>query len=100
MVGLLSALLPIGLNVELIHLVASAAGGLLGAFMAGRLRSREELALLGLAVGFTQGTVYLVGTFIAAPLPVRSGTSWLGTVGAQSLAGWLGALWRSASALI
>ena len=53
-VGLLSALLPIGLNVDLIHLVASGAGGLLGAFMAGRLRSREELALLGVAVGLTR----------------------------------------------
>ncbi|MEG4517926.1 MULTISPECIES: HDIG domain-containing metalloprotein [unclassified Microcoleus] len=86
-VGLLSALLPVGLNVDLIHLVASGAGGLLGAFMAGRLRSREELALLGLAVGLTQGTVYLVGTLIAS---AAVGAIWyvvLGTVGAQSLAG-------------
>ncbi|MEG5164498.1 HDIG domain-containing protein [Microcoleus sp. AT3-A2] len=86
-VGLLSALLPIGLNVDLIHLVASGAGGLLGAFMAGRLRSREELALLGVAVGLTQGTVYLVGTLIAS---AAVGAIWyvvLGTVGAQSLAG-------------
>ncbi|MEG4495263.1 HDIG domain-containing metalloprotein [Microcoleus sp. D3_18_C4] len=86
-VGLLSALLPVGLNVDLIHLVASGAGGLLGAFMAGRLRSREELALLGLAVGLTQGTVYLVGTLIAS---AAAGAIWyvvLGTVGAQSLAG-------------
>lgn len=86
-VGLLSALLPVGLNVELIHLVASGAGGLLGAFMAGRLRSREELALLGVAVGLTQGTVYLVGTLIAS---AAAGAIWyvvLGTVGAQSLAG-------------
>ena len=86
-VGLLSALLPIGLNVELIHLMASAAGGLLGAFMAGRLRSREELALLGVGVGLTQGTVYLVGTLIAS---AATGAIWyvvLGTVGAQSLAG-------------
>ena len=86
-VGLLSALLPVGLNIELIHLVASAAGGLLGAFMAGRLRSREELALLGVAVGLTQGMVYLVGTLIAS---AATGAIWyvvLGTVGAQSLAG-------------
>ncbi|MEG4055989.1 MULTISPECIES: HDIG domain-containing metalloprotein [unclassified Microcoleus] len=86
-VGLLSVLLPVGLNVELIHLVASGAGGLLGAFMAGRLRSREELALLGLALGLTQGTVYLVGTLIAS---AAVGAIWyvvLGTVGAQSLAG-------------
>lgn len=86
-VGLLSALLPVGLDVELIHLVASAAGGLLGAFMAGRLRSREELALLGVGVGLTQGMVYLVGTLIAS---AAAGAIWyvvLGTVGAQSLAG-------------
>lgn len=86
-VGLLSVVLPVGLNVELIHLVASGAGGLLGAFMAGRLRSREELALLGLALGLTQGTVYLVGTLIAS---AAVGAIWyvvLGTVGAQSLAG-------------
>ncbi len=86
-VGLLSALLPVGLDIELIHLVASAAGGLLGAFMAGRLRSREELALLGVGVGLTQGTVYLVGTLIAS---AATGAIWyvvLGTVGAQSLAG-------------
>jgi cyclic-di-AMP phosphodiesterase PgpH len=86
-VGLLSVLLPIGLDVELIHLVASAAGGLLGAFMAGRLRSREELALLGVAVGLTQGSVYLVGTLIAS---AAAGAIWyvvLGTVGCQSLAG-------------
>ncbi|NJR20817.1 MAG: HDIG domain-containing protein [Richelia sp. CSU_2_1] len=86
-VGLLSALLPVGLDVDLIHLAASAAGGLLGAFMAKRLRSREELALLGVAVGLTQGMVYLLGTLIAS---AASGSIWyvfLGTVGAQGLAG-------------
>ncbi|XZO00697.1 MAG: HD family phosphohydrolase [Microcoleus sp.] len=86
-VGLLSLVLPIGLEIELIHLVASAAAGLLGALMASRLRSREELALLGVAIGLTQGIVYLVGTMIAS---VAAGSIWyvvLGTVGAQSLAG-------------
>lgn len=86
-VGLLSALLPVGLDIELIHLTASAAGGLLGAFMSGRLRSREELALLGVAVGLTQGMVYLLGTLIAS---ATSGSIWyvvLGSVGAQGLAG-------------
>lgn len=86
-VGLLSVVLPIGLGVDLIHLAASAAGGLVGAFMAGRLRSREELALLGVAVGLTQGIIYLVGTLIAS---AASGAIWyvlLGTVGSQSLAG-------------
>ena len=86
-VGLLSVVLPIGLELDLIHLVASAAAGLLGALMAGRLRSREELALLGVAIGLTQAMVYLVGTLIAS---ATSGSIWyvlLGTVGSQGLAG-------------
>jgi cyclic-di-AMP phosphodiesterase PgpH len=86
-VGLLSVVLPIGLELDLTHLVASAAAGLLGALMAGRLRSREELALLGVAIGLTQGIVYLVGTMIAS---VATGSIWyvlLGAVGSQALAG-------------
>jgi putative nucleotidyltransferase with HDIG domain len=45
------------------------------------------LALLGVGVGLTQGTVYLVGTLVAS---AATGAIWyavLGTVGAQSLAG-------------
>ncbi len=86
-VGLLSVVLPIGLELDLTHLVASAAAGLLGAVMAGRLRSREELALLGVAIGLTQAIVYLVGTMIAS---VATGSIWyvlLGAVGSQGLAG-------------
>lgn len=86
-VGLLSVVLPIGLEIELIHLVASAAAGLLGAVVAGRLRSREELALLGVAIGLTQGIVYLIGTMIAS---AATGSIWyvlLGAVGSQGLAG-------------
>ena len=86
-VGLLSVVLPIGLEIDLIHLVASAAAGLLGAFMSGRLRSREELALLGVAIGLTQSMIYLLGTLIAS---AASGSIWyvlLGSVGSQGLAG-------------
>lgn len=61
-VGLLSAIIPIGLEVEIIPLLASAAGGILGSLLAGQLRSREELALLGGAVGITEGAVYLLVT--------------------------------------
>ncbi len=86
-VGLLSVVLPIGLELDLTHLVASAAAGLLGAVMAGRLRSREELALLGVAIGLTQAIVYLVATMIAS---AATGSIWyvlLGAVGSQGLAG-------------
>jgi hypothetical protein len=42
------------------YLLAGAAGGIVAAMMAGRMRSREELALLGGGVGLTQGVVYLI----------------------------------------
>jgi hypothetical protein len=59
-VGLLSLVLPLGVEVTWTTLAASAIGGLVGAMMAGRLRSREELALAGGVVGLTQGIVYLL----------------------------------------
>ena len=67
-VALLAGLLPIGgMAVAAEALVASAAGGLVGSLLAGRLRSREELALLGGAVGLVQGAVYLLlGLIISA----------------------------------
>ncbi|MFQ4143058.1 HD family phosphohydrolase [Chlorogloeopsis sp. ULAP02] len=59
-VGLLVVLLPISLEINKIGLLAGAAGGLLGSCMAHRLRSREELALLGVAIALTEGGVYLI----------------------------------------
>ncbi len=69
---------------------AGAAGGLLAAIVAGRLRSREELALLGGMVGVTQGVLYFgitlfwsstVGAVWAVVLPAAavfglSGLAW------------------------
>jgi cyclic-di-AMP phosphodiesterase PgpH len=66
-VALLSLLLPVGLEVTWTNLVASSIGGILGAAMAGRLRSREELAMLGGAVGLTQGGVYLIISLMVSP---------------------------------
>ncbi len=63
-VGLLAAALPIGLEIDLQVLVASLASGLIASLMAGRLRAREELAILGLGVGVTQGIVHLVVALI------------------------------------
>jgi len=59
-VGLLLLLLPISLEISKVALLAGAAGGVLGSCMAQRLRSREELALLGLAIALTEGGVYLM----------------------------------------
>ncbi len=59
-VGLLLVLIPISLEISKISLLAGAAGGILGSCMAPRLRSREELALLSVAIALTEGGVYLI----------------------------------------
>ncbi|WP_083618836.1 HD family phosphohydrolase [Planktothrix serta] len=86
-VGLLSILLPIGMEIDNVHLVASAAGGLVGSLLAGQSRCREELALLGLGVGVTQGAVYLILNLMAS---ATAGSIWyilLKVVGLQMLEG-------------
>lgn len=85
--GLLSLLLPIGMEVNWTNFIASAVGGLLGAGMTGQLRSREELAMLGGVVGLTQGAVYLLLSLI---LSTATTTVWyvvLTTAALQSLIG-------------
>lgn len=46
------------------YLLAGAVGGLIAAIFAGRLRSREKIAKLGIAVGIAQVVVYLVANLI------------------------------------
>lgn len=85
--GLLAWVLPVGLEIDGICLLASAASAAVGGLISGRLRSREELALLGVAVGLTQGGVYLIATLIVSP---SAGLVWyalLSTAALQSLAG-------------
>ncbi|MGB3492980.1 MAG: HDIG domain-containing metalloprotein [Elainellaceae cyanobacterium] len=72
-VGFLGIALPIGgISIGMAPLLSSLSGGLVGTIMAGRLRSREELALLGGVVGVVQGVVYLIVTLMlsAAVTPV------------------------------
>ncbi len=59
-VGLLSILLALGMEISKVALIAGAAGGILGSSIAHKLRSREELALLGLGIALTEGGVYLL----------------------------------------
>ncbi|MBD2206628.1 HDIG domain-containing protein [Calothrix sp. FACHB-1219] len=59
-VGLTLLVLPVSLEISKIALVAGAAGGIVGSLMAKKLRSREELALLSLAIASTQGGIYLI----------------------------------------
>ncbi|WP_103125847.1 HD family phosphohydrolase [Nostoc cycadae] len=89
-IGLLLLVIPTSLEVSKIALLAGATGGILGSCIAQRLRSREELAILGVAIAATQGSLYLIlslffggafGTgwymvFQAAGLFTLSGLAW------------------------
>lgn len=59
-VGLLLPILGISFDMSKAALLAGVGGGILGSYIAQRLRSREELALLGVAIALTQGGIYLV----------------------------------------
>ncbi|MCC5647387.1 HD family phosphohydrolase [Nostoc sp. CHAB 5824] len=59
-VGLLLPILAISLEMSKAALLAGVGGGILGSYIAQRLRSREELALLGVAIALTQGSIYLI----------------------------------------
>lgn len=54
-------------------LIAGATGGLVAAIVAGRLRSREEVALLGGTIAIAQGTAFFVVTLIWS---AAAGTIW------------------------
>lgn len=51
------------------YLLAGWMGGLVAAIFAGRLRSREAIARLGIAVGLCQGAVYLITNLILSASP-------------------------------
>ncbi|MEM7062240.1 MAG: HDIG domain-containing metalloprotein [Cyanobacteria bacterium P01_B01_bin.77] len=63
-IGLLVIWLPVGGSVSVLPLFAAACTALIGAWIAPRLRSREEFALLGGIVGLTQGCLHLVLTLM------------------------------------
>jgi cyclic-di-AMP phosphodiesterase PgpH len=87
LIALLTAILPIGMEIAPTNLIAGAIGSLVGAIMAEKLRSREELALLGGGVGLTQGFVYLILTLLSS---AAGSTVWyviLTTAALQSLIG-------------
>jgi len=85
-VGLLTVMLPIGMGLSLMQWVPSAVAGLIVAALAARVRSREELALLGLGVGATQGLLYLL-------LGALSGVGWYSLLGRAVLEALLGLAW-------
>lgn len=84
--GLLAILLPFGVQIPWSQMLSSTGAGLLGGWMAGRLRSREELALLGTGVGLLQGSLYLV-------FNVASGMVWYTLLGSAALHALIGLAW-------
>lgn len=77
---LLSLLMPLSINANLWELWPIAVGSLVGAIVAGRSRSREELALLGGIIALVQGLTFLLIMSV-------TGIAWYTLLGA--------ALWRS-----
>lgn len=88
-VGLLTVLLHVSRHIGWEYLLPGTAGGLLGTCIAGRLRSREELALLGGAVGLTEGVVYLL---VHTILSGTTGSLWY-LVAQAALVGFSGLAW-------
>ena len=72
-VGLLWPILGISLDMSKASLLAGVGGAILGSYIAQRLRSREELALLGVAIALTQGGIYLVVKILIGQV---FGSSW------------------------
>ncbi|NEO91582.1 MAG: HD family phosphohydrolase, partial [Moorea sp. SIO3G5] len=89
-VGLLTGLVTFSMEVTGEQALANVAGGLLGALMAGRMRSREELALLGVGVGLTQGVVSLIINLI---ISATASTIWSAVLPGALLFGLSGLAW-------
>ena len=90
-VGLLAFLMPAGLlSLEWSYLLSGAAGGIMGGWLAARMRSREELALVGLGVGLTQALVYLIVNLIVS---ATASAVWYAILIAAALHGLTGIAW-------
>lgn len=83
LVALVALLLPIGATVGGISFMAGATGAFGCSLLAGRMRSREELALLGSGVGLTQGAIYLFLTVVLNPISLIS--AWSGMLAGVAL---------------
>jgi putative nucleotidyltransferase with HDIG domain len=89
-VGMLTGLVMFGMKTSWEYLVAGACAGVLGAWMAGRMRSREELAWLGSVVGLTQGGAYLLLSLIPS---AAIGSVWYAVFQEAAVCGLAGLSW-------
>ena len=72
------------------YLLSGAIGGLIAAIFAGRLRSREGIAKLGIAVGLSQIVVYLITNLI---LSASAATIWSAILPDAIVCGLFGVAW-------
>ena len=89
LVALLALVLPVGTSISAVPLLSSAAGALVCSIFAARLRSREELAMLGGGVGLTQGLAYLLLILIFSPV---SPSAWTGILTGAAMQGVYGVI--------
>jgi cyclic-di-AMP phosphodiesterase PgpH len=94
-VGLLGLLVPLGMNIGWKYLLTGIAGGMLASWMAGWMRSREELALIGVAVGATQGLVYLLGKIVFSAISPDSVWDWYDVALQAGLFSLAGIVWSA-----
>ena len=73
-----------------VYLLAGLVGGLIAAIFAGRLRSREAIAKLGIAVGVSQIAVYLITNLILSASPA---TIWSAILPDATVCGLFGVAW-------
>lgn len=85
-VGLLAVLTALETSFDWLELLPTVASSLVGVLMAGKLRSREELALLGGGVALVQGLTYLI-------LNSATGLIWYSLLGVAAWHGLLGLSW-------
>lgn len=88
LVGGLSTFATNNINWE--YTLAGMASGVMAGLMAGRLRSRDDLALLGAGVGVLQGGVYLVTYLI---LSTTATSIWYAVLPGAVIYGLLGMAW-------
>lgn len=89
-VGLLSGLSTFSINLSWEYLLSGGAAGIVAAWMASRMRSREELAFLGGAVGLTQASIFLLVNLL---LSASIGSVWPTVLQASVFYGLAGLVW-------
>jgi len=88
-IALVTLLLPASLGMNVEYLLAGTVGGLLASNFAGKMRSREELALLGVAVGVIEAITYLPIDFLLN----QKNIGWYETSQQAGLVGLSGVAW-------